>query len=53
MLDEITEGAKAIQESAKVIGKAIDGLRETGGFFNLPFFFQNDPPAIKRSTIDS
>lgn len=37
MSDEITEGAKAIQESAKAAGKAVDGLRETGGFFNRIF----------------
>jgi hypothetical protein len=37
MTDEIVEGAKAVQESAKAAGKAIDGLRETGGFFNRVF----------------
>lgn len=37
MTEEIVEGAKAIQETAKATGKAIDGLRNTGEFFNRVF----------------
>lgn len=37
MADEITETAKAVQETAKATGKAIDCLRETGGFFSRVF----------------
>ncbi len=37
MTEEIVEGAKAIQETAKASGKAIDGLRTTGEFFNRVF----------------
>ncbi len=37
MTEEIVEGAKAVQETARATGKAIDGLRETGGFFNRVF----------------
>lgn len=37
MADEIKETAKAVQETAKVTGKAIDATRDLGGFFARVF----------------
>ena len=37
MTNEATETARAIQESAKATGKAIDALQRVGGFFNRVF----------------